>query len=366
VLNPKALLLKLLARRRYRGDIDPARLRRILIVRPAKIGDTLCMYPLIRELKRALPQARVDVYAGVHNNFLFRYLPQVERVYTKYRNRHWPKTLREVLRMRRNRYDLVIDTMDIKFGKVLSLVLINPAWLIGSSGFESRYGIRNADLKFYDYLIPWQEIHTTDRLLGFLRPLGIDYESSAMEFPLGEDSIAFAEAFLAPYTGRYLIGLNAEASDIVRSINDDEIIGICRGIVHTQDNVVIILFSSPHRREHANTLIAAAGLVHVVPEKGSRNIFDAAALVSRLDVMISPNTSFIHIASAFDIPTVGIYHNDKHHLQAWSPRSSRSCVITPPGNGDDVRGFSIEQTVEAAVSFLNERDCIKKSGDTLI
>ena len=354
-MNLKAALLKLIARKKHCGEIDANRLQRILIVRPAKIGDTLCLFPLIRELKQALPNARIDVYAGVHNNFMFRYLPQVSRVYTQYRNRNWLRTLAEVIRMRRNRYDLVIDTMEIKFGKVLSLVLINPAWLIGSSGFESRYGIWNADLKLYDRLVQWQPVHTTDRLLGFLRPLGIEYENSAMEFPLGDDSIAYADGFLAPYSGRCLIGLNAEASDIVRSINDDELIEICRGIGRRLDNVVIILFSSPHRREHANRLIAAAGLEHVVPEKGSRNIFDAAALVSRLDVMISPDTSFIHIASAYDIPTVGIYRNDKEHIQIWGPRSSRSYVITPPPHSEGIRGFSVEQTVDTAVTMLNDR-----------
>ena len=351
-MNLKAALLKLIARKKHRSDIDTARLSRILIVRPAKIGDTLCLFPLIRELKQALPDARIDVYAGVHNNFLFRYLPQVSRVYTRYRNRHWAKTLAEVLRMRRNRYDLVIDTMEIKFGKVLALVLINPVWLIGTSGFESRYGIRNADLKLYDRLVQWQPVHTTDRLLGFLQPLGIESHNSAMELPLGDDSLRFADEFLEPYRDKCVIGLNAEASDSARSIHDDETIEICRALGRRHDDTVIILFSSPYRREHTIGLIAAANLGNVVPEQGSRNIFDAAALVSRLDLMISPDTSFIHIASAFDIPTVGIYRNDKDHIQTWGPRSSRSCVITPPHGSEGIRGFSIEQTVDAADALL--------------
>jgi ADP-heptose:LPS heptosyltransferase len=356
-MNLKAVLLKLIARKKHHGDIDVNLLQRILIVRPAKIGDTLCLFPLIRELKNALPNARIDVYAGVHNNFMFRYLPQVSQVFTQYRNRNWLKTLTEVIRMRRNRYDLVIDTMDIKFGKVLSLVLINPVWLIGSSGFASRYGIWNADLQLYDQLVQWQTIHTTDRMLGFLQPLGIEYVDSSMEFPLGDDSKAFADNFLAPHKGRRLIGLNAEASDAARSIHDDEIIEICRGIEQKHNNVVIILFSSPHLREHASELITASGLNHVVAEKGSRNIFDAAALVSRLDVMISPDTSFIHIASAFDIPTVGIYRNDKNHIQTWGPRSSRFYVITPPRDSEGIRGFSIEETVDAAIELLNNSQC---------
>jgi ADP-heptose:LPS heptosyltransferase len=351
-MNLKATLLKLIARKKYNGDIDAGRLQRILIVRPAKIGDTLCLFPLIRELKKALPNTRIDVYAGVHNNFMFRYLPQVSQVYTQYRNRNWLRTLTEVIRMRHNRYDLIIDTMEIKFGKVLSLMLINPAWLIGSSGFASRYGLSNCDLGLYYRLVEWKREHTTERMLGFLQPLGIlDYDDT-MEFPIGEDSSDYARRFLKPYSNRRLIGLNAEASDQARSIHDAEIIEICRNIHQRDDNATIVLFSSPHKRAHVMALVDQARLQNVILEQGSRNIFDAAALVSQLDVMITPDTSFIHIASAFDIPTVGIYPKDDEHLVYWGPRSSRYRVIFPPRADTGIRGFSNTLVVDAALDLL--------------
>jgi len=351
-MNLKAALLKLLARKRYDRDIDAARLQRILIVRPAKIGDTLCLFPLIRELKKALPDARIDVYAGVHNSFLFKYVTQVSRVYTRRRNRNWFGTLTEVLRMRRNRYDLVIDTMEIRFGKVLSLLLIDPVWLIGSSGFESRYGLWNSDLGLYYRLVRWKREHTTERMLGFLRALGIHHYDATMEFPIGDDAREYAQAFLQPYAGRRLIGLNAEASDAARSINETEVAEICKRIHARDPDALVVLFASPHRRERAGTLIESAKLDRVVPETGSRNIFDAAALVSRLDVMVSPDTSFIHIASAFDIATVGVYPRDDEHLVYWGPRSSRYRVVFPPHAGTGIRGFSTGQVVDAVMELL--------------
>jgi ADP-heptose:LPS heptosyltransferase len=353
-MNIKAALLKRLARTSCKGEFNPGEFRQILIVRPAKIGDTICMLPLIRELKKSLPAAEIDVYAGTDNNFMFRYVPQVRRVYTRYKRRRALSTVIEIFRMRANHYDLVIDTMDIRFGKILSLLLINADWLVANAGFESRYGIDNSDLQLYYRLNSWKRIHTTERLLEYLHLLGISDYDSTMEFPVGDKAMAFAEDFLEPYQHGRLIGLNVDASSRERSIADPELIAICHGISRHDSDIKILLFSTPERRSHMQTLVTDARLDNVIIEHGTRSIFDAAALASQMKVMVSPDTSFIHIASAFDIPTVAIYQNDPDHLIYWGPRSSRHVVIQPQQSDASIRGFSVDETVAAAISLLQE------------
>ena len=73
-MNIKAFLIQLLARKKYCDNFKPETFKKILIVRPAKIGDTICMTPLIRELKKAFPSARIDIYASTYNNFIFKYV----------------------------------------------------------------------------------------------------------------------------------------------------------------------------------------------------------------------------------------------------------------------------------------------------
>jgi ADP-heptose:LPS heptosyltransferase len=348
----KAKILKRLARRSYVEDFRPETFDNILIVRPAKIGDTICMFPLIRELKRFLPNANIDIYASTYNNFMFKYVPQVRNVYTKHKDRDALKTFLDVLRMRSNHYDLIIDTIDIRFGKVIALSFIHGKWLIANTGYESKYGLDNSDLSLYYKVNSWKQVHTTDRLLEFLQTLGIEDYDKSIEFPIGDQSYQFAESFLQPYSAYKLIGLNADASDDSRSILDDETVEICRRLNYQDANIRILLFSTPDKHHHFKTLIADAGLHNVILEEGTKSIFDAAALTSFMSVMISTNTSFVHIASAFDIPTVGIFQNDKNHLTYWAPRSSRHIIIHPEQPGDSVRGFSIQDTVSAAISLL--------------
>jgi ADP-heptose:LPS heptosyltransferase len=43
------------------------------------------------------------------------------------------------------------------------------------------------------------------------------------------------------------------------------------------------------------------------------------------DILISPDTSFIHIASAIDLPTIGLYYKD--NFTYWGPKSSINYVV---------------------------------------
>jgi ADP-heptose:LPS heptosyltransferase len=353
-MSIKAKILKLITRRSYNSDFRPENFRKILIVRTAKIGDTVCLFPLIREIKKAFPSVQIDIYASTYNNYLFKYSPVIRHVYTRYKERNTLKTVIDLLKMRANHYDLVIDTMDLRFGKALALVFINAKWLIANTGYEKRYGLDNSDLGIYYKLNKWKQIHTAERMLEFLQLLGIQNYDHTMEFPIGDESVAFAKAFLAPYKKHKLIGLNADASNQARSILDSELIDICTGIKQRDANIRILLFSTPSTRSHMRVLIKNANLDNVILEEGTASIFDAAALTSLINVMISPDTSFVHIASAFNIPTVAIFQNDQNHLKYWAPTSSKNVVIQPKEPGASIRGFSITDTVSAAIELIKD------------
>ena len=174
-----------------------------------------------------------------------------------------------------------------------------------------------------------------------------------MELQIGDKSIQFAKSFLAPHKKNKLVGLNADASDEARSLTGSDIISICRELKRNDASIKILLFCSKERQNHMKRLIQNASLIDVIFEEGSKNIFDAAALTSFMRVMISPDTVFVHIASALNIPTVGIYTNDPHHIKCWGPKSEKHIVITPDKPGKDIKGFSIEETVTAATELLN-------------
>jgi ADP-heptose:LPS heptosyltransferase len=284
---------------------------------------------------------------------MFSNVGEISEVYTKFRRRPL-KALRQLLRMRRKRYDLVIDTMEIQFGKILALRFLRPRWLIGNTGYHDYRGLRHADLNMYDALSEWREVHTSLRMLSFLDLIGVTDYDDRMGFPVSGESMRFAKAFTAPYRNNLLIGFNIDTSDPARSVSDADFIDIYHQLLERKPDAVVLMFCTPDRQAHFRDLANSHRLSNLILEKGSSGFFDAAAIVKFVDIMITTNTSFIHIASAFDTPTVGIYHNDSHHLRCWGPRSSLHAVITPAEPGDSTRGFSTSAVTDAAFSLLEQ------------
>ncbi|MDC0597140.1 hypothetical protein OAP43_05215 [Candidatus Pseudothioglobus singularis] len=53
----------------------------------------------------------------------------------------------------------------------------------------------------------------------------------------------------------------------------------------------------------------------------TKSILDVAALIKHQDLVITPDTSIVHIASSFNIPIVTIHENNWDSHQLFSPTS---------------------------------------------
>ncbi len=355
-MNIKTSLIRILSKKKYSEKFAPQTFKKILIFRQAKIGDTICLFPLIRELKKAFPSTKIDVYASTYNNFMFKNVSQVNHVYTKYRTKHAFKTVLDLLRMRSNKYDLIIDTMELRLSRIIKLIFINAKWVAGVSDpiNTNRYDIKVSDLELYYRVNQYKHDHTSDRLLEFLPLLGVNNYDNTMELKINSEAMQFARSFLNTYKQYKLVVLNTEASNQARSLSGSDIVEICHKLKQEDKKILILLFSAREKRDHMKSLIKNFRLDNIILEEGTKNIFDAAALASFMSVIISPDTSFIHIASALDIPTVGIYQNDWEHISVWGPKSKKHIIIKPDFPGNTIKGFSIQKTVSATIQLLSE------------
>ena len=95
----------------------------------------------------------------------------------------------------------------------------------------------------------------------------------------------------------------------------------------------------------ANVVIIAT------PILATKTIIDVAALIDQLDLIISPDTSIVHVASALDKPIVSIHENNKYSFRSWSPSSTLTkTVFSPKDNSID--GFDVEKVIEFSSQLL--------------
>ena len=84
------------------------------------------------------------------------------------------------------------------------------------------------------------------------------------------------------------------------------------------------------------------GLPYVYSSYKTESIIDVAALIQSLQLIITPDTSIVHIASAFNIPIVSIHENNNDSYRLFAPKSQFSkTVFAQSVKGID--GYSINE-----------------------
>ena len=159
------------------GSVDLAEVRRVLVVRANfRMGNLLLMTPALAALRRALPQARIDVVAGRGYLDLLEHSPDVDgRIGIDRRMLMAPWSLLSLVRrLRRQHYDLAFDG-----GRGSSFL---GAFLVGVSG--SRQRVAAADSR-YDALfdvhvsLDPESVHKVDLLLAVLAGVSMPRPASS-------------------------------------------------------------------------------------------------------------------------------------------------------------------------------------------
>jgi ADP-heptose:LPS heptosyltransferase len=72
-----------------------------------------------------------------------------------------------------------------------------------------------------------------------------------------------------------------------------------------------------------------------------------------LDIIITPDTSIAHIASAFNKPIVSLHENNQHSYQLFSPTSSLSKTVFATEKNSLV-GYDVQKVIDYTNLILME------------
>ena len=349
----KNFLFKKIAQKKHTSILPTQQIKNILIIRDGGIGDAVFSYPLLRELKNKIPNAKIDIYASLNNHFMYEYTPWVNNVYLKHKKRHWFKTWIELLKMKRNHYDIAIDDTIVRFHRTLYTMIINPKFVLASSGSTRKYGFDRSELSYYYrvYQSNNTDIHIVDDRLKVLHFLGITNINNKMDFFLPNKINQNLQTYINDIKKGYkLIALNTDASHKTRTLNTKQIIDLCKLLQN--EKIKIIPFCIPSKLNYFNKLIKDHSLTNVQLPFKSQTIYEAAEILKQVDLIITPDTSFVHIASGLDIPTIGLFWNDPTKFISCAPRSTISVALTPKGKEENLKNINLQEIQENAFKIL--------------
>ena len=307
--------------------------------------------PIFRELKKAYPSISISVLASKENKDVIKNNPYIDKIYTNYKNSIF-NDLPTLLKLRKKSFDVCIELEhSVIPHAIFRLKIINPKKII-TIHKDGRYGVKGSELELYDYFTEKdKKSHFGKIWLDTLIFFGITPSSNKYDFFLSNIERDKAKSFVLSMGNKIKIGINIEGSFPEKSIQKKELDQICRGLYSHCSNIKIVILASSNQIIKKQKMISELGLDYVIPSYTTETIIDAAALVEQLDLIITPDTSIVHIASSFDKPVVSIHENNKDSFRLWSPSSTLSKTIFATSRYGLV-DYSVNDIVKSAVEII--------------
>ena len=329
-------------------------IKSILFLRyDGKIGDMIVNSLMFREIKKVYPDIKVGVVARGAAMDIIKDNPNVDRIYEYYKDRKKIKDL--ALKIKEEKYDLLID-----FSEMLR---VNQMMLINLCGARINIGLDRKDWELFDLSIEsgkdfkWTE-HITKRYLAYLIKLGLKKENINISYDIYLKDEKKYEVFFNEIKESKKIILNPYGASKHKSFNVETLENI---ITYLKDkDIAIILTYFGDKYKELEFLEKKYKYVYI-PKK-IESILDTAILIKKSDYVISPDTSIVHIASAFNKKMITVYppKGGKYgvdHL-VWAPKSEYSRVIfckDKTGNYDeiDINTFNFDEMKEEILKMIN-------------
>ena len=336
--------------------------RRILIIKPSSLGDIVHALPVLVALRESYPYAHIAWLVG--NSFapLLEGHPLLDEVIRFDRARYgrmWrsPRVFvdfwRFVVRLRRRRFDLVIDLQG----------LIRSGLFSWFSGARQRFGFataREGAWLFYSCRVrpPASAEHAVDKNLSIVKALGLRVESPQFPLSLRPAERAAARELLTEAAGQQVGSLTAVFPGARWETKrwPPERIGALVDRIHAAGLPRCVLLGAPGDRAFAEQVKSAcrSGVIDLVGRTALRQL---AALVDAADRVVCHDSGPLHIAAALDKPTITIFGPSSP--VRTGPYSTAAKVITHPiecapcyrrvcplGHHDCMRRLTVEAVFE--------------------
>ena len=337
------------------GFLEENDIKSILFLRyDGKIGDMVVNSLMFREIKKVYPNIKIGIVARGAAIDIIKDNPNVDKIYEYYKDRKKIKDL--ALKIKEEKYDLLID-----FSEMLR---VNQMMLINLCGARINIGLDRKDWKLFDLSIEsgkdfkWTE-HITNRYLAYLIKLGLKKESIDISYDIYLKDEKKYETFFYKIKENKKLILNPYGASKHKSFNIETLENI---ITYLKDkDIAIILVYFGDKYKELEFLEKKYKSVYI-PKK-IESILNTTILIKKSDYVISPDTSIVHIASAFNTkmitvspPKGGKYGID--HL-VWAPKSKYNKVIfckDKTGNYDeiDINTFDFDEMKEEILKMLEQ------------
>ncbi|MDR3285619.1 MAG: glycosyltransferase family 9 protein [Holosporales bacterium] len=290
-----------------------------------KIGDAVVSSFLYREIKRKYPNIKIVVLCSKNNKEILKYNKNIDELYEV--GGCLFNDIFVFKELRKQNINLAVDFFPFNphFKHLLMLRIISPEFLIG---------FNKTSYKMYDLSVneDFFSVHITEMYKYVLDLLKIDNPDLKYEIPFISKEENFVLELINNHEAKYKIVINPFSASKHRTLSFKKLKELIELIESNFDCYVFILCQENNRRkvislENGKTVIASF-----------KSILESAVLIKYADIVITPDTSIVHIASAFYKKTIALYRDYSNSYEKtdviWGPNNPNAVQLSVDTKGE--------------------------------
>jgi ADP-heptose:LPS heptosyltransferase len=305
--------------------IKEENIRSILFIRnDGKIGDMIINTLMFREIKKVYPQIKIGVVTRGANRQVIANNPYVDKIYDYSKSNGELKSLANEIAS--EKYDLLIDFSEMLRVKQMKFINLCKGRI--------NMGLNKAEWNLFDVSVEpnvdfnWTE-HVTLRYRAYLDKLGVVKPNLNYDLNLSEEDRKFAEKEFEKIKETKVVVLNPYGASKHKTLNKSRLKDIIEYLTEKQSAVIFVY--SPDKYRELESLVKELKNNRVYLPAGIKTINHTASLIEKADYLITPDTSIVHIGTAYKKdgvciypPNGGVYGVD--HL-VWGPTNDNFRMI---------------------------------------
>ncbi|MCS5422314.1 MULTISPECIES: glycosyltransferase family 9 protein [Psychrilyobacter] len=329
---------------KHNNLIKEENIRSILFIRnDGKIGDMIINTLMFREIKKVYPGVKIGVVTRGANKQVIVNNPHVDAIYDYSKSDRELKNLAH--KIMEEKYDLLIDFSEILRVKQMKFINLCMA--------RVNMGLNKDDWNLFDVSVEYidGEKHITNRYKEYLKILGIKNPNLSYDIHLSEENLKFGIEFRERIKEKKLICINPYGASKYRTLNEKKIKEIVGEILKEEDTAVTFVYS-PDKLVELKKIAEEINLERVYLNEKIFTILDTASIIKVSDLIITPDTSIVHLGVALDKKMAAIYRSDEGSGElnslVWGANSPKvKQIYAEPSLGEneeaDINEFHVEE-----------------------
>ncbi len=326
-------------------NILPKTISKILVVQIGRIGDFILAIPLFETLRAKYPNAEIHALVSKSNANVGESCTYIDKVYIHNKGLQLLNTL---LALRRENYDLWIDPKSHRSGE--------SQWLARLNNAKFKIGYHEKKSNLFDYQLDEElanpQAHMTYMNMLAFKHLGVQPRIVKPTLTINSNSEKKFKDFqeINKFLKYYCINLSGSQKG--RDWTEEKWIDFLKLI--EKDTDMLLIIASPEQKPLAVKFVQKLNKSCFY---ATQYINETYPVIANATLVISPDTSIVHIASAFDTPLLGLYGDKTINYLRFSPMSTLSEVVFRENQEPSMKDIPLERVYS---SYLKIREKILK------